>query len=819
MRTPLGMHKLTTLTLKLLLLCSTMSIGCSSSSSSKGAEELAARARRVLQTSSQGYVIKPNEDINSYCQGYGIAENSIQISLSTRSQLRTGIEDRYSSMIAEIIKTMNNPTMEGANSLANSALTGTSAVAALFFGICALFSCCILTLWGVFSKCCPKLCCAGKSAPGENRSNLRTPCIFMIVVFSIVTVGLTAVWVTYLAKIVIRVPELKCGTAILYSGLMNGTQVTASTSFVGTNGILFLMGQLQNFINQANNISQTAKQITDLMIAGNVTSMNGNYTQLNSQFNPNLYTYTGAVTPSASIKSSYLLSLPTIISSALGTEVTSLASAGNAVDATAWQIYNFTSNPTLVSQIQSSVTTVQSLANSSMLQTATNYYNKVMHMQPDYMAQVKGSGIFFLIIGISIIILLVVTYIFTLISVTRFKKCFCCINVSKAIMSTLMSTSVAVNTYSAISCIFVIMVYTLCSITNGMVTQQGYLNANLGKFLNNSQLGLVVDTCVFQGGNGNMLAALGFNLNSFNQIANLTSGLQGISNASNNSTLNGSSPIVGGAINSSLYSYMNFSKEDRGSDTNNDYRAGINAFNSFTCQHDQIAESAASTAAGCQAGYQNGTSADSDNTAFGSNYCINLNSLPATKYVSRYSATSQCINLSNPYATAKQYLTDTINSALSYQLMMNSVIMNQTVSDFLSSEQFVYKGLQSSGPKFTSITTMFSGFMATLTNLNSSLNSMIDCRIMQMDISLLENVFCYRFGSDLYNQMTFSLVVGILLLLNSWCMCCGVRIMHKVEEEAKSNPQGDQQAAKAGPNQVQPLEQDSKVMNDRSAMM
>lgn len=741
------------------------------------------KADRVLQTTS-AYIITTNPDVATYCDNAGVKQSDLVISNSDRVTLQAQISGRYSGLITDMNSAIRGDST--ATGRIGNKIAGTGAGVALIVGILAFLSLVFMFWWSIFECCYDKTCCVEKQKENESRGCCRNGCFIGAVILGLTCIALTIAWAVLLSKVTTRTKEIKCGYTIMFSDLVYGANLTGNGTFVGINGINSLFGNLTvllNSIDSTGGIKSNAQTIQNRQITNLVGYMNGNLTSLNSSFTVGTYNYQGTIDNTISVVSGFaVLVNQSLYSGALKAEAAVLASIATSIDSASNTIANY--DTTSLQATKQSLIDTQTNLDANFKQPLVSGYKLLVNGSLDYSKSVISAGKGFM--SASIIVIIVLTLVFFVILFMNYRNKWHCMKIFiKLIMLIQLLLAVLILIFGIFCVIFSVIFAYLCTGIDGMLTTSDYFSTQMSGLNSGSNITVfnnLINQCVYLNGTGDLSSALGLNTASFNQLSNITAGMQNYTSFRSNLT-GTSGPVLGKMINDNITGGIAFSTVLAGVPPAQDLITGTSTFNTYGCSSDVMA------ALNCPASSTQSITSDAFNAGLGSSYCVRHASLPSgNNYETRYTATSvTCTNSSITAAGANTVLTNIVTAAKLHQTNLGTLSNDYDV--FYTPELAVFTALSSSVTDLDAILAQVQSTVTTLNSLGNNLFGLINCTIMRKEIILLENVFCFRIGQDIYNSTGVGIALGFILFIYSWFMCCSIRLTNKKDENKESQYQ------------------------------
>ena len=743
----------------------------SSLQTSASHDSVVSRAQRILQTT--GYKVVADPAIKRNCDDQGIAASSLAISVSQRDEEQSKFIGAKSSIVDSINSSSGKVDYMG---MINKAVAGPLGASAIFF-VLSLLSLFFLFFWSLFECCCKKTCCIKQEQPGEGRSKARIICWIIGAVIGIVTVVVVIAWVAMLGKLAGGAKDIKCGISIFYSDIVKGTVLETGGTFAGTTGLSSLLTSYISFIDGVPSIQSDATSVKNQGLDTKGTSLITAYNSFKS-FDPTTYRYIGSKTgTSAAVTPNVATSIKGAIDSK------SLEAEAIQLNATAFQIHTAVSQIASYSfsglkSVKSNFVSMNNLLGSSLQTPITNMYNSIAGVgSPDYAAALTNAVRSFMIVSIIVVILFTIIYLVILYFTAKLNRFHALKVISKIIMLVQLVLGTLILVFAIIGSIFSVIFIVACAAMDGIVSTEGYMS----KFSSDQTLTNIMSNCVYKTAGGDLLKALGADLTEVDKISTISTGMQSFQNISSNLTSQ-SAPYIGGAFDTSLTKYVSpFDSIDRGTPNTDDVQEGIDYFNSLVCSQDKIGAKASA-----YPGATESTTTDTKASGVGSPYIITFSNLPGTvsNYNTRYStactgvgglsATDGGAQLQKSYNTVKEYISK------------YSTLQTNYKNNFYTAESALFTSLKTSLNSLNRIDAKISDATKTLGNLGGTFQQVADCTVMRKQIILVQNVLCFRVGSNFIVQNNLAVAVGVFIFVYTWFICCGIRLATKREDSALS---------------------------------
>ena len=405
----------------------------------------------------------------------------------------------------------------------------------------------------------------------------------------------------------------------------------------------------------------------------------------------------------------------------------------------------------------------------------------------DYFSQIKMASNGFL--GASIAVLIGLTIIYLIILAFNIKdKCHPMKFLLKIIMLLQLLLAVLILIMAAITTVVSILIAYACTGIDGAVTVPDYVSTKFKGAGLPSKLTPIINTCLYEKGDGNIFNALNVEISSANNVNNITGGMQTYIDFRGNISTQ-SAPYVGGNIAANISAARTWDYEVEDTPSSESTKVGKDKFNAIGCAGDIM------TLKGVPSGKTGSTSSDASSiVSKNSNFAIRRdnNNYRTDYYASRY-ISSDCPDFVN----AQKYLTNvlTAQDAINNKLGELNTDYN---GNFYTAENDVWKAMKDSINDFDAILVKVNDAVSFLKKMNSSIPLLLDCRVMLKEVTLLENILCFRFGEDLYQESGLGLALGFIIFIYSWVMCCSIRFANlKIDGQEKYNENNGQSAVGA----------------------
>jgi len=744
--------------------------------------DMMARANRLLQGASSKIEIKESPNVKKYCDDSGVKKDEISITLEQRNQKREETPKRY----AGIVVAFDAAIAGGSSSEVSNGMAGTGAGFSLVIAILSLLSLIFLFFWSICECCCDKTCCVDKQKHHQGRGWFRWCCFIGAIALGVISVAMTIAWAALVGKFTGKAKEVKCSFTILHNDLVYGTKITDDSKFIGVEGIDTLFGQLITLldaIDGPSGIKSNAQTIKSRNIGQATTDLNTQYGTFKNNFDANTYTYKGTKDTAVTVVSGFgLLVKGGIETEAFAKEIETLTEVGKAVDEAATTIADYDTSG--IQNSKNDLQNTRSTLKDTLRKPLDDAYNTLVESSTDYVGEVKKAGTGLMATAIVVIIVFTIVYFLILYMniKDRWHKAKC---ITKIIMLLQLVMALLISIMSVVGVVVSISFAWICNGLDGMITVQNFMSTNFKGLKVDKQFIDISNTCIYKDGDGDLFKALGMDLSTITNVNKMTDGLVSYSNFKANLTAQ-STPWVGGEIDSQISKGISYDLDIRGQPEAQDITSGITNFNYFKCSSDIMRFDDKD----CPSGYTLSTTGDGSTTSLGSNYCMIGGGLPSHKYAGRYSGAVTCTNGSK--VDAQTALFNTIDSMLASDTKLAS-LKTDYQSGFYTKELDVFTKMKASINDLDAIVDKIKDTVDSLSELGGSINKLVDCRVMQKEIIMFENVICFRIAEDYYQQTNVGVALGFFLFLYSWFMCCTIRLTNKKEEKVGEQYEQPQQ--------------------------
>ena len=756
------------------LLCLQASIMCSS----EDRRYLLRRAERFLQTATAETTFVEHPEVKKFCTDEDINKSDISISIERRNEEREKIKDRHSVFIS-IGEDLANGAVKDPAKSGQDAANGPLGVAFVFM-ILSFLSFLWIFIWALTECCCKKTCCV-KENDGKSHTTAKRCCWMVGAVVAVVCIGVAIAWASILGKVVGRVTDVRCGMAIVNSDVMNGVKISSTASFAGVKGISEILTSFSKMLDSLNALKADATTVKNKNLDQEATPLDNSYNTYKAAYDaasPN-YGYQGTLDNTIKVKTLFLTALQGLIDPGLKEEVRVIKDAAVSIHNAAKTIADFSTGD--LANFKSQINNFEININTTLKSKVNQLYGyfggtnegQAQTSNTDYTKTIKGiSNAFIAVVSIFMIVMTVI-YLAILCLNAR-DKCYCCRCVNKIIMVIQILIGFFILLWAIFAVFFSIMFSFICYATDKALADDQYFSTKLGKFITDPLVFDLINTCINNNGDGDLLKALNADIRTFDDLTAITDGIQNFKNLQGNLTDAGSEPYLGKLINANLTAIDAGQQEDRGEPKAQDIVSGYTAFNGYGCSKDQVRV----LATDCNPATSTKSQTTDTNIAnLGSDYCIVWGGVPTHVYANRYASTpcnsgsDQQGVLTNLATAMNKFKTDSGSAKSDY-------------STFYTKETDVFNKLKNSATELGKILTGIQSSIDTLQKFNGKFKQVINCKILNKEIILVENVFCYRIGNQFFYQANLAVAFGVILFFYGWCMCCGIRLIKKKDENA-----------------------------------
>jgi hypothetical protein len=733
------------------------------------------RAQRVLQTANSNVQFTVGAEINEQCDSQGLNSKDVDITEAQRKVLRAEISGRFSGVFNSFVTATSSGKDLGSTASENAGqlITGSNIIFTGVMFVIAVLSFFFMFIWSLTECCCKKTCCLEPQKKGEAKGALRV-CIWgftCLIAFG--THVLLVLWLIYLKSSVNTIQDTKCGVAILYSNLLNGANLDNGKIFMGVVPLQKTLADFQTSLGSIESVKSQAQSIVNQNFPSKADANINVFNTYRDSVSSTTSTYTGTDGTANAVTSVFLKALPEIVKQALKAENDALKSICTQIHDGCNTIANL--GTTQIDSIKQTVGQLSNTIETTVTQNIKSIYTSLTSGGATDAAKSVGQIAFV----VSLVLVVTFTIIFVgVLYLTGFKDmCHWMKILPKIIMIIFMLLTIFIMVACILFTTIVIVIYFVCFITDSLQSTKDSFKNSFQGLINDQKINDLANTCIFVDGSGDLLGALGFNGGDTTKFTSMLDSATTIKTLLAN--FSAADPPVLSAIDSNFTNFTTFVTLDQGVPDSVSLKSAISTFNSYKCSKDEMQYRNED----CTSGATISTTSDtSGNPAKGSPYCLVYKTYP-TAYSSQQTryASGDCTE----WSRANALLTGVSGSLTSYLSIMNAAKTNGNYVAAKSSESTLFGDLRSSKTDMEAILNKLQAAADSVSKVGSSLNTAINCLILNKGIRIFENVLCYRSAGKFYNQTGLGATFGFLLFVYSWCICCSLRCAAKQEESEK----------------------------------
>ena len=770
---------------------------CLVSATAARSQAVFSRAERILQATTTKATFTTKGEIKKQCEDQDISSSDVNITKEKRKELRAEISGRYSGIIDTFVSASASGKDLGgaAQDNASKLVTGSNILFSAVICALSILSFFFLFLWAITECCCKKTCCVKEQGAQDGRGKVRICIWISAAVVALTSLALAIAWAAYLKQSVNTIKDAQCGVAILYSDVSYGAELSPGSVFIGIQPLKDTITKFKNSLDGVINVKTNAQNVVNKGLNNKATSTENAYNIYKVSVDGTLNTYAQAVSGTGVTISIYLKALPEVVKSALSAEVAALKDTANQIHNGCVTIKDL--DTTQVTSIKKQLDSLTDQMDNTVQKNLQSMYDSLTGGNTTKTVSDVANTVF--VIVLIVVIVFTVIFLAVLIVTAYLDKCHCLKFFPKIIMILFILMAIVVTLVCILFTVVVIVVYFVCFVTDSMQTQQDSFSKNFKGLISNAQMNTLINTCIWDNGDGDLMAALGVkgqDTNSFTSMIDSATAIQTFFDAFDSKT----TPPVIGAIDGNFTNYKTFLDADEGTPSDQNILAAIKAFNDLKCGTDTMALNGK-----CPAGATVSQTTDGAAVSKGNNYCFQLNTYP-TDYATpktRYSA-GDC---TGDVTKANAYLTAIYTSKNDYSGKMNTA---QTNTDYVNTKTAIldlFNNIKGSKTDLDAILTQLKSASDSMKNIGTTLGKAINCQILNKGIRVIENVLCYRMANKMYLQSGVGAALGFFLFLYSWCICCSLRLANaKQENKGDAQPQQVQPQPYSDPNGQPPQE-------------
>jgi len=752
------------------------------------------RAERLLQATTAKATFTTKGEIKKQCEDQDIPSADVNITKEKRKELRAEIAGRYSGIIDSFVSATASGKDLGGTAQDNASKLVTSSNILFTAVICALsiLSFFFLFFWAITECCCKKTCCVKEQAAQDGRGKVRICIWISAAVVALTSLALAIAWAAYLKQSVNTIKDAQCGVAILYSDVSYGAELSPGSVFVGAQPLKDTITKFKNSLDGVLQVQTNAGNVVNKNLNTKASNAEDKYKIYNASVDGTQNTYSQPVSGSGTTISIYLKALPEVVKNALSAEVTALKDTANQIHSGCVTMRDL--DTTQVDNIKKQLSTLSDTMDNTVQKNLQSMYDSLTGGDTTKTVSDVANSVF--VIVLIVVIVFTVIFLAVLIVTAYLDKCHCLKFLPKIIMILFILMAIVVTLVCILFTVVVIVVYFVCFVTDSMQSQQNSFSNNFKGLINDDKMNTLVNSCIWDSGDGDLMAALGVKgaeTNSFTSMIDSATAIQTFFDAFDSKT----SPPVIGAIDGNFTEFQTFLSADEGTPSDQNILAAIKAFNDLNCGTDTMALNTR-----CPTGATVSQTTDLASAPKG-NYCFQLNTYP-TAYANpqnRYTG-SDCTDVSK----ANTILTSIYNSKVDYSGKMNTA---QTNTDYVNTKtalQTLFDDIKGSKTDLDQILSKLKDASDSIKNIGTTLGKAINCQILNKGIRVMENVLCYRMADKMYLQSGVGAALGFFLFLYSWCICCSLRLANAKQENKGDTAQPQQIQPYTDPNAQQPFQ-------------
>jgi hypothetical protein len=735
------------------------------------------RAERILQatgTANTNVAFTVGPEINEQCDSQGVSSKDLDINEEQRKVLRAEISGRFSGVFNSFVTDTASGKDLGATAGDNASklVTGSSILFTSIIFVLAVLSFFFMFLWSLTECCCKKTCCLEPQKKGEPRGKLQI-CIWVFtLIIAAATLILLIVWLSYLGSSINTFQDTKCGVAILYSNLLNGANLEKGKIFMGITPLQKTLTDFQTSLGSIKDVKNQAQAIVNQNLPTKATTNMNVFTTYSNSVSATVSTYTGIDGGANSVASVFLAALPEIVKQALSAENKALKDICDQIDAGCKTIASL--DTAQIDSIKETVGKLSTTIDTTVTQNVKSVYTTLTSGSTSDAAKTVGRTAF--VVSLVLVVSFTILFVAVLYLTAYKDTCHWLKIVPKIIMIIFMLLVIFIMVACILFTTIVIVVYFVCFITDSLQSNKDSFKTNFQGLIKDTKINDLSNTCIFVDGSGDLLGALGFSGGDTTKFTGMLDSATTIKTLLSNLSNSVNPPVIS-AIDANFTDFTAFKSLDQGVPEAKSLKNGYTTFNSYKCVSGK--EQMQYRAEDCGTGVPTSVTTDSSTTpAKSGSYCIIFKTYPnylpgpATRYTS-----TDCTE----WSKANSLLSSVSVSITSYLNALNAAKSPNYVAA-RDSENNLYATLRSSSNDMKAILDNLQAAADSVSKVGSSLNTAINCLILNKGIRIFENVLCYRSAGKLYTQSGVGAAFGFLLFIYSWCICCSLRCASKQEE-------------------------------------
>lgn len=572
--------------------------------------------------------------------------------------------------------------------------------------------------------------------------------------------------------------------------MIGGSVINSTSVFVGTTQADTILGYYVNMMDQITSIKGNAQSVKNRGLTASANTLSSKEPSFRSSFKLTDYQHDGVKTTTTKVTIGYAILVNTsLFNDALKTEANTIATTAKSIDDAVTSIASFDSAS--ISSTKSSLQSARTTMKEQLTDKINSFFNDfVMDGSSAADEQVKKASTGFMVSSIVIMIGLTIIYLIIL-GFNIKDKCHAMKCISKIIMLLELILAVLILFFGAVLAALSVGISYACVAIDGAITTPDYLTVKMPGLKVPDNLVKIVNSCLYEKGDGNLFTALGLDLSSTNKITNISSGISSYKTLQSNLTKQ-DKPLIGGYISANITEGRNNDRELAGVPPTEDTVTGMADFNSYQCSSDKMYLKTA------PAGYTTSKNTDAVLQDKGTNFAFIRYSgsyRPATPlpayYDGRYSP-GDCAGVSS-FGIDSAGANTRLNNILAAQVQIDAKLANLETNynnGFYTSESDLFTALKASVNDLDTIYSKIQAAIDYVNSMNGQLPQLLDCRVLNKEINMLANIMCYRIGEDIYQSSGIALALGFIIFVYSWIMCCSIRLANPKDKEEEGQGAG-----------------------------
>jgi hypothetical protein len=718
--------------------------------------------KRVLQAT---FAISESAESKSACQDVGIQTPDYYISEAKRIEMSKThprvtrkVSDAFYRFIAKEDTRADFVTLVIESDITFSAIM-------IIVGAISLP---LLCLWSLFECLVQKpVCTKYPRKRAEAHSGCVKSAVWCGVLVAIACLAVLVAWSFYVFKFLDQMKLFKCAIFKTLSDVDNGLALENGNRWIGIKGLNTLVDGYSRLVQDI----PASKPNADALLAANLQTKSDDLLTSHSGFLASIvvanYAYSG-FSPSSTVTPSTVQTFESLHFTGLSPEVILLAKAGQSIHTTASVVSEFSD----VSANQNALNSIDRLRN---LTTSVLRYPTVRLRS--FFADKDNDAFktfenYFENVWIALAACIVFVALF-------YSLAICCIAFKdrmhgskvllKIFMLLLVLASLLCFVLSALSTLLVFALSFTCNEANEVMVNSNFKD-RIPESMRTTDKLQFFDKCIGPSADGNFATIIGGQSIQLEKLNSLIEGLSVYQSISANLTSQ-TAPRKGGDLSSYLTSLANLEQGEVASNFQVDsLEAAVEKINSNACSLDRVFYKGK-----CPVPvYVASKSTDPEREGLGAKYCMELGTNFPASYnsasLARYSSAAEC-----SVATANSELKQLYTTQESFAAKMTS-FKNLYENGLYSKELALFSDLKNKKTELDGLKTQMDLAEQRLSGLTKDWSKNLDCRFARKDLIFVENIACnIGFQSTKLNSNLCISAASIMLLL-SWCMCCGIRL-------------------------------------------